>query len=313
MNFQAHEDLHQFQSAIDHLAARYRQAWQASDHRFAHAPELEAQLQEGGFFSALHEATLGPVAAVCMVQTLAQLPVCAEVAASAMLGPLIGAEHNGPIAVIIGPLGRPARFLPTARTVLHMTPQSASVTSVAVAQVSAIDSLFAYPMGHLRSGVALPWQPLEPERVARLKLMWQLAVAAELVGCMQAALASVLDHVKQRQQFGRPIGSFQAVQHRLAEASCATEAAHWLTLKAADTGQAIDAATALGYAQQQSGRITYDLHQFMGAMGLTLEHPLHRWTYRIKLLRSELGGASRQFQESAALAWPQAETASMLG
>ncbi len=41
----------------------------------------------------------------------------------------------------------------------------------------------------------------------------------------------------------------------------------------------------------------------MGAMGLTLEHPLHRWTFRVKLLRSELGGAERQFDAVAARAW----------
>lgn len=309
MNFQAHEDLHQFQSAIDHLAARYRQAWRATGSRFEHAPQLEAQLQEGGFFSALTEATLGPVAAAFMVQTLAQLPVCAEVAASTLLGPLACPQRPGAIAVIYGPLLRPARFLPTARTVLHMTPHSVSVASLQSDQVEAIDSLFAYPMGRLRTDAALQWQALAPDLVTRLSGLWQLAVAAELVGCLQAALQSVLDHVKQRQQFGRPIGSFQAVQHRLAQASCAVEAAHWLTLKAADSGQAIDAATALGYAQQESGRISYDLHQFMGAMGLTLEHPLHRWTYRIKLLRSELGGGSRQLQQAATLAWPQARAA----
>ena len=41
----------------------------------------------------------------------------------------------------------------------------------------------------------------------------------------------------------------------------------------------------------------------MGAMGLTLEHPLHRWTYRVKLLRSDLGGAEMQFRAVADAAW----------
>ncbi len=49
--------------------------------------------------------------------------------------------------------------------------------------------------------------------------------------------------------------------------------------------------------------IVYDLHQFLGAMGLTLEHPLYRWTYRAKLLKSEFGGASRSNRELAELAW----------
>jgi Acyl-CoA dehydrogenase, C-terminal domain len=308
VNFQAHEDLRQFQSAIDHLAERYRQTWQTGVGRFEHAPQLEEQLQEGGFFTAFHEPTLGPVAATAMVQTLAQLPVCAEVAASALLGPLACPEGCGPIAVIHGALGRPTRFLPTAGTLVHLQGSAASVATLENGQAETLESLFAYPMGRLRAGAAVQWQVLAPDVAERLHVLWPLAIAAELVGCLQAALQSVLDHVKQRQQFGRPIGSFQAVQHRLAQASCAIEAAHWLTLQAADSGQAVDAATALGYAQQHSGSITYDLHQFMGAMGLTLEHPLHRWTYRIKLLRSELGGASRQLQQAATLAWPQEPT-----
>ena len=80
----------------------------------------------------------------------------------------------------------------------------------------------------------------------------------------------------------------------------------WLTLKAAHTGTAVDAATAAGYAQGIFTKVAYDLHQFMGAMGLTLEHPLHRWTYRAKLLRSEIGGAERNFVELAELVWDAA-------
>lgn len=50
-------------------------------------------------------------------------------------------------------------------------------------------------------------------------------------------------------------------------------------------------------------QIRYQRHPFMGAMGLTLEHPLHRWTYRVKLLRSDLGGAEMQFRVVADAAW----------
>ena len=64
-----------------------------------------------------------------------------------------------------------------------------------------------------------------------------------------------------------------------------------------------DAAAALGYVQGVATRITYDLHQFMGAMGLTLEHPLHRWSYRAKLLRADLGGSSASYLAYATERW----------
>jgi alkylation response protein AidB-like acyl-CoA dehydrogenase len=65
-------------------------------------------------------------------------------------------------------------------------------------------------------------------------------------------------------------------------------------LKAASTEDEGDAALAALHAQESATRIVYDLHQMLGAMGMTLEHPLHLWTYRIKALLSELGGRGGQ-------------------
>ena len=82
------------------------------------------------------------------------------------------------------------------------------------------------------------------------------------------------------------------------ELVCATQLPH--KVNASITGQStelvcfrLDERLALGYVQDCAPRILYDLHQFMGAMGLTLEHPLYRWSYRVKLLLSALGGASQ--------------------
>ena len=56
----------------------------------------------------------------------------------------------------------------------------------------------------------------------------------------------------------------------------------------------LDAALAASHAQESATRVAYDLHQMFGAMGMTLEHPLHLWTYRMKALLSELGGRGGQ-------------------
>jgi hypothetical protein len=50
------------------------------------------------------------------------------------------------------------------------------------------------------------------------------------------------------------------------------------------------------------------MHQFTGAMGLTLEYPLHLWTYRLRALAGELGGASAQERHVAAATWPDRST-----
>jgi alkylation response protein AidB-like acyl-CoA dehydrogenase len=68
----------------------------------------------------------------------------------------------------------------------------------------------------------------------------------------------------------------------------------WLALKAAWTADAGDAALAALHAQESATRVVYDVHQMFAAMGMTLEHPLHLWTYRLKALLSELGGRAGQ-------------------
>lgn len=298
------DDLAQFDAAVARVLADHRDRPAPLPLRWQHAPALEQALAEAGFFDALHTEGLGRVAAVSMVMAAAALPACAEVMASALLAPLLDADLPRPLAVLVDDPARPARFLPMAATVLVLGADAVRAAPLPAGAAQAVDSSFAFPMGVLRDPQRLPWQPLAGASAAALRDQLRLGLAAELVGCLDAGLQAVLAHVRARRQFGRPLGSFQAVQHRLAEAATAITGARWLTLRAADSGTPADTALALGQAQSIARRIVYDLHQFMGAMGLTLEHPLHRWTYRAKWLLAELGGSDAQFQAAAAAAWP---------
>jgi alkylation response protein AidB-like acyl-CoA dehydrogenase len=76
-----------------------------------------------------------------------------------------------------------------------------------------------------------------------------------------------------------------------------------MTMKAAATRDPGDAALAAYHAQESARRVTYDCHQFLGAMGMTLEHPLHLWTYRLKALTSELGGRGANALAAAEAIW----------
>src|SRR5690606_20234965 len=119
---------------------------------------------------------------------------------------------------------------------------------------------------------------------------WRIGVAAEASGLLAAALATTVTYVTERKQFGRPIATFQALRHRLAEAQVVTNGCYWMTMKAASSGDAGDAALAALHAQEAARRVSYAYHQFLGAMGMALEHPLDMWTYRLKALIGELGG-----------------------
>jgi alkylation response protein AidB-like acyl-CoA dehydrogenase len=169
--------------------------------------------------------------------------------------------------------------------------------------VEEVETLFAYPYGRLKNPEALTKVSLGKEKLAEFRRRWRIAIAVESAGLMQSALDQVLEHVKTRQQFGRPIGSFQAIQHRLVMAAELGQAVRWLAFRAAWSDTETDAAIAATFAQDSTPKFCTDLHQFCGAMGLTLEFPLHHWTYRLRALLGELGGSSGQAIAAADAAW----------
>ena len=306
MRFQPNEDQATFFTVLEQMMASDEAGWRASEDwgRYDWSADFDALLEENGFFECAAEEELGDVAAADMVYRLAGLPVSVECAASAMLRPVVLPDLPRPLAVIEGDVSAATRFLPVAATVLHIGDEVIRAASLEGTSTKPVESIFAYPMGVL-DDAAVNWTEIDADpRMVRER--WRVAVAAELAGSLKGGLEPVLAHVRDRKQFGRPLGSFQTIQHRLAAAASRIEAARLLVLKAAQDADAVGTATALGYVQDASTEIVYDFHQFMGAMGLTLEHPLHRWTYRARLLRSSLGGAHENMKLAALRRWGEA-------
>lgn len=266
--------------------------------------ELDAALVENGFLDVMAVEELGPVTAALVVEKLARLPFAVEAAASALVRPLIDPDLPRPLCLVEeGRLAAPLRFLRPGATVVVVGPGgvssfTASEDMIAPAQE---DTLYAYPVAFL-TGVpgAVTMHAVDPAEVTRA---WRVAMAAEAAGLLGAALASVVTYVSERRQFGRPLATFQAMRHRLAEAQVVTNTAYWLAMRAAASGTQADAALALLHAQEAARRVCYDYHQFLGGMGMTLEHPLHLWTYRLKLLTAELGGRGGQGLAAAEALW----------
>lgn len=266
---------------------------------------LDAALADSGFLDIAREEGFGALDAALVTERLARLPHIVEAAASAIVAPALGLEAGErPLAMVSGDAMQPTRFLPQARWLAVDLGTRAILVEVDPADVIAVQGLFAYPYGRLASLQGRPTREIADP--AALRRRWRIAVAAEAAGCMAGALALVVEHVKTRHAFGRPLGAFQAIQHRLAMAAETAESSKWLALRAAWSDDEVDAAQAAGFAQSRIAQFTYDMHQFTGAMGLTLEYPLHLWTYRLRALAGELGGASRQAREVAARAWPDA-------
>ena len=299
MRFAPNEDQAALLSALSQMMQDPSAAWRTRPDWGRHdwAAEFDSLLETQGFYDAAAENTIGPLGAGLLVIETARLPVLVEAAASSLIRPRLGADVPRPLAVVVGDLAQPVRFLPVARAVVHLDGDTVRLAHLSAVAVPAAETIFAYPMGYLPEG--LEWQDIDAKD---LHSLWQSGIALEMVGALQGGLDAVVAHVTDRRQFGRPLGAFQAVQHRLAEAAVKVEGARWLALRALG-GDAAAAAMALGHVQQAAQGIVYDLHQFMGASGLTLEHPLHRWTYRLRLLGSAYGGGAHNLARAAAATW----------
>jgi alkylation response protein AidB-like acyl-CoA dehydrogenase len=116
-----------------------------------------------------------------------------------------------------------------------------------------------------------------------------LASAAQLVGAAEALLNDAVDYAKQRTQFGRVIGSYQAIKHKLADVHIAIEMARPLVYGAALSLEPREISAAKAAASDAGLLAARSALQTHGAIGFTQEHDLSLWLLRVQALRSAWG------------------------
>jgi alkylation response protein AidB-like acyl-CoA dehydrogenase len=136
--------------------------------------------------------------------------------------------------------------------------------------------------GKGRPGTASPGSAT----LARARDLACIALSAEQVGAAQRALELTVAYTKVRVQFGRAIGSFQALQHRMAGLHVLVESARSLSYAAADAAAegaadlGLHAAAAKVYCSEALARVAGEMIQMHGAIGITWEHDAHRYLKR---------------------------------
>ncbi len=124
------------------------------------------------------------------------------------------------------------------------------------------------------------------------------AASLELLGASEVAMTMAVEYAKERVQFGRPIGSFQAVKHRCADMLVDVEgirsSAYWAawSLSVDDPDASIAASTAKIWATDASKRVMASALQVHGGIGFTWEHDLHLYMKRAQLDQVSFGDAS---------------------
>ncbi|HCT81649.1 MAG TPA: acyl-CoA dehydrogenase [Micromonosporaceae bacterium] len=106
-----------------------------------------------------------------------------------------------------------------------------------------------------------------------------VALAAEQVGAAERAFELTVEYTKSRVQFGRPIGSFQALQHRMADLHVLVETARSAYL-AALVGEPSSAAVAKVHCSEAFQKVAAEMIQLHGGIGITWEHDAHRYFKR---------------------------------
>ena len=150
--------------------------------------------------------------------------------------------------------------------------------------------------------------PDGPRAVAWLAAHGTVGLCAVQLGILERALEMTAEYTQSRVQFGRPIGTFQAVRQRLADAYTDVEAvrltmwqAAWQLTAGQPAGTAI--ATAKFWAADAGHRVAHTAVHLHGGVGIDVSYPLHRYFTAAKRCEFALGGATTQLRHiGAALA-----------
>jgi alkylation response protein AidB-like acyl-CoA dehydrogenase len=132
---------------------------------------------------------------------------------------------------------------------------------------------------------------------ATLRLLLQKGAAlrcCQMVGALQEVLDMTVEYVKNRVQFGRPIGSFQAIQHYCANMATDVDGSRFITYQAIwrlgeGLASDLEVSAAKAWVSDSAQRVAATAHQCHGAIGFTQEHDLQLFTRRLKAWEVSFG------------------------
>ena len=210
---------------------------------------------------------------------------CVPLAAAAARIVVAASTPTGVGVFLVDPTGAGVRL--EAQTATNGQPQAHLVLDGV--RVAADDVLGGPAVGVEQGREVLDW----------ILLHAKAGLAALTSGAAHAALRMTAEYAKGRQQFERPIATFQAVGHRLADAYADAEAvrltmlqAAWRLVEGLPAADAVEVAK--WWAAEGGHRVLRAAHHVHGGMGVSLEYPLHRYTKNMTVAEYALGGAQHQ-------------------
>ncbi len=265
---------------------------------------LVEALEDGGFADLFGADEAGPLTAALLVEWAAEAAALAPIGNRLLVAPAV-LESAVPTLVAVADADRldAVRFGAEADLLIVIDGDDAHVATRGYFAAEPVKSKFGYPFGRVSE---VRGTKLAPGAGAIARRWQQIAIAAEITGTARAALDLTTRYLRERVQFGKPIASFQAVQHRLAELHVSVDSTQWAMREAAWHGARAElAASAAVTACEAAQRAFYETHQLTGAMGFTIEYDLHLWTMRLQALRHEAGGPRAHARDLVRARWKE--------
>jgi hypothetical protein len=228
---------------------------------------------------------------VLVAERLAELGTATTFALRAVLYGEVELPAGGATSTEVSRAG-PVRYASLASSVVLLDGADGWLVPLKPGDADVVRSSYGYPYARIdRPALVAAGTPVV--NAERVGVLCKLATAAEIAGNASVAIARTAEHLRERRQFGRPLSTFQALRHRLAEAAVTAEATRWMVRQAAYSGDPRAIELASLYAADGAAQLTPDLMQLCGARSFTLEFGLHIFAMRLEALRLELGSEDR--------------------
>jgi alkylation response protein AidB-like acyl-CoA dehydrogenase len=340
MNFDFSDDQHAIKRTAKELLAerfkmeRVRELAEAGEYEDSTWTELCELGWPGIFIGEEHGGQgLGTVELIILMEelgyALAPLPFLSNAAAGLVLDAagsdeqkerwlpgIASGEARGTVGIVKD--DGEAKLVPdadSADVILLLGHEGARIVERGQAEVEPVDTMDATRRyARVHGGDA--GEALEGDRIPGISRA-AAAVAAELTGICQRAMEMAVEYARDRKQFGRPIGSYQAVSHRCAQMLLETEGARSASYYAAWCGDAepetlpLASCMAKAYASDAGWRVCTSALQVHGGIGFTWEHDLHFFLKRAKV-DGMLYGSARDHRDTVAeLSAPREPAASV--
>jgi alkylation response protein AidB-like acyl-CoA dehydrogenase len=236
-----------------------------------------------------------------VIEQLSKAACIVPFATQALILPLLFDQDGADIAAVKDLASEgPYRFAGDANILIVFEGETARAYQIDPAESAHVRTNYVYPLaipGPTR-GRALASAPS-----AAVRRRQRIGIAAECVGAMDATLAQLVDYLSEREAFGRKLGSFQALHHRMSELSVLLESARWLSREAAWLDDDESSALAAAYGTKAARRFSWEAHQLCGARGFGIEFGLYEHTLRLQALSIEAGSIQAHADEAARIAW----------